>query len=473
MTSANVNRSMRYAALAVDFDGTIAHDSVCPPHVIDGLKRLKATGRRLLLVTGRELPELLSIFHDIGIFDRVVAENGALLYRPASGERVELGEPPPPALVEALRARGIPLSVGQSIIATVEPHETAVLEVIRGLGLECQVIFNKGAVMILPAGVNKASGMAVALAELGLSARNVVACGDGENDHAMLDSCEYSVAVSNAIATLQAKADRVTIAKRGDGILEVIEDLITDDLRTAQPAKARRSLPLGKDNRGEPVALPAAGVSMLVAGGPSSGKSSFVIRMLEAIAAAGYQYCVLDTRGEYLKFNPAVVFGTRDHTPDVTEVLTALEKPGVQAVVCLLAVPEAQRPGFVAKLLHRLAELRATTGRPHWIVIDEAQEAPASGPLGGEISGGISDDPSENAIHVSSDPAALAAEILSGVDVVVGRGADAFEAFAAFAAAAGVRAPAPSGPAPATGEALLWWRRTQAAPSRIGLSRKE
>src|SRR5258708_26224654 len=98
---------MRYTAVALDFDGTMAHDSDVAPRVIDGLRRLKETGRKLLLVTGRELPELLSIFPPIAIFDRVVAENGALLYRPESGERRELGGPPPPALVALLRRRGV------------------------------------------------------------------------------------------------------------------------------------------------------------------------------------------------------------------------------------------------------------------------------------------------------------------------------------------------------------------------------
>jgi hydroxymethylpyrimidine pyrophosphatase-like HAD family hydrolase len=306
---------MRYTALAVDYDGTIAHDGTVPPHVIDGLERLKATGRRLLLVTGRELPELKSVFPEVDLFDRVVAENGALLYRPASGEVEPLGDVPPPGFIETLRARGIPLSVGHSIVATVTPHETAVLEVIREMGLERQVIFNKGAVMVLPAGVNKASGMAAALAELALSPRNVVACGDGENDHALLESSEYSVAVANAVQSLKDRADRTTTGKRGDGVLEVIADLIADDLARAQPAKPRRRVVVGRDAAGEDVAVPAAGVSMLVTGGARSGKSSFVIRQLERLSACGYQYCVIDTRGEYLQFNPAVVFGRATMRP--------------------------------------------------------------------------------------------------------------------------------------------------------------
>src|SRR5205807_10529137 len=124
--------------------------------VVAGLRRLKETGRCLMRVTGRELDELLSIFAEVGVFDRVVAENGALLYCPSSGDRRALADKPPPALVELLRSRGVPISVGHSIIATVEPHETVVLQTIRELGLEHPVIFNKGAVMILPPGINKA-----------------------------------------------------------------------------------------------------------------------------------------------------------------------------------------------------------------------------------------------------------------------------------------------------------------------------
>ena len=460
---------MRYIALAVDFDGTIAHDSHCPAHVVAALKQIRDTGRRLLLVTGRELPELLSIFPEITIFDRVVVENGALLYRPASGEKEELGDAPPPAMIEMLKARGVPLSVGDSIVATVEPHETAVLEVIRELGLERQVIFNKGAVMILPAGVNKATGLAIALKELGLSARNVVACGDGENDHALLDSSEYSVAVANAIETLKDRADRVTVAKRGDGILEVIADLLAHDLAKTPAKKPRRVVTLGKDTHGNAVTVPAAGVSMLVTGGAKSGKSSFVIRMLDRLADCGYQYCVIDTRGEYLHFNPAVVFGTLEHGPDVSEILSALQKPGVHAVVCLAAVPPAERRGLVAKLLHSLVQLREETGRPHWVVIDEAQEAPTDDRVRGELA----DEPAENAIHVTSDPASLASDILASVDVVVGRGPTAHASFVEFADAVGAPRPPEPPRAPREGEALAWFRRGGDAPVLVELPHRD
>ena len=49
------------------------------------------------------------------------------------------------------------------------PHEKEAIEAIRDLGLELQVIFNKDAVMILPSGVNKMTGLAAALKEIGIS----------------------------------------------------------------------------------------------------------------------------------------------------------------------------------------------------------------------------------------------------------------------------------------------------------------
>src|SRR5207253_2522882 len=99
--------------------------------------------------------------------------------RPASREIKLLGEPPSERFVQELRRRGVsPLSVGRSIVATWHPHETTVLEVIRDLGLEMQVIFNKDAVMVLPAGVNKATGLTAVLHELELSPHEVVGVGD-------------------------------------------------------------------------------------------------------------------------------------------------------------------------------------------------------------------------------------------------------------------------------------------------------
>src|SRR5579859_722958 len=133
---------MRYFSLICDYDGTIAHDSLCAPSTLEALKRVRASGRKLVLATGRQLDELKEVFPDYAIFDRIVAENGAVLFRPASQDHKILADPPPAKFVEELRRRGVQqLSVGQSIVATWHPFESIVLDVIREQGLELQVIF--------------------------------------------------------------------------------------------------------------------------------------------------------------------------------------------------------------------------------------------------------------------------------------------------------------------------------------------
>ena len=155
-------------------------------------------------MTGRELHDLLAVCPHVEVFDRVVAENGAVVYCPATREEKLLGEPPPERVCpRPAGAWCVPVGVGRVIVATWKPHETAVLEVIRDLGLELHVTFNKDAVMVLPAGLNKATGLAEALRELGLSPHNVVGVGDAENDHAFLRLCECRIAVANAVPMLK------------------------------------------------------------------------------------------------------------------------------------------------------------------------------------------------------------------------------------------------------------------------------
>src|SRR6185312_2281634 len=160
-----------------------------------------------------------------------VAENGALLYHPATRAEKTLAPRPPDEFVATLRQRGVdPVSTGRVIVATWEPHETTVLQTIRDLGLELQIIFNKGAVMILPTGVNKATGLTAALSKLGISRHNTIGVGDAENDEAFLKMCEASAAVDNALEVVKKQVHIVTGGARGAGVSELIDQLIENDL---------------------------------------------------------------------------------------------------------------------------------------------------------------------------------------------------------------------------------------------------
>jgi hydroxymethylpyrimidine pyrophosphatase-like HAD family hydrolase len=218
---------MPIRTLATDYDGTIATHGTVDPDTLAALRRLRDAGGTLILVTGRELPQLKEVFPDLPLFHCVVAENGALLYWPETGRERPLCDPPEESFVRALRQRGVtPLSVGRVIVATYEPHETTVLTVIRDLGLERQVIFNKGAVMVLPSGVNKASGLTWALEELDIEASDVAGVGDAENDHALLQDCDVGAAVANALPSLKDHADLVLTERHGAGVAQLIERIL-------------------------------------------------------------------------------------------------------------------------------------------------------------------------------------------------------------------------------------------------------
>jgi HAD superfamily hydrolase (TIGR01484 family) len=232
---------VRYLALASDYDGTLATNGVVESETIEALRRLAASGRTLILVTGRQVDDLVRAFPEVTIFDRVVAENGAVLYQPERQQTRVLAQQPPPRFVEELRRRRVdPLFTGQVVVATVEPNGVKVIQAIRDLGLDLQVILNKGSVMVLPASVDKATGLAAALQELTLAPHTVVGIGDAENDLTFLAMCGRGIAVANALDPVKQRADLVTLGRAGAGVREVIDALLADDLQSAALKVRRR-----------------------------------------------------------------------------------------------------------------------------------------------------------------------------------------------------------------------------------------
>jgi HAD superfamily hydrolase (TIGR01484 family) len=453
---------MRYLALACDYDGTLALAGHVDPTTVDALRRLRESGRRLVLVTGRSLADILAVFPAANMFDRIIAENGAVLYRPAEREEKDLADPPSPELVAALRHEGVmPLSIGRTIVATWHPNETTVLRLIRDLGLELQVIFNKGAVMVLPSGVNKASGLAAALGELALSPHNCVGVGDAENDHTFLALCECAVAVANALPTLKERADLVTEADHGAGVIELVERMLASDLKDLRPTLSRHLIPLGKTETGETLQLEPYCHRVLIAGPSGSGKSTLATAILEQIAEHAYQICVIDPEGDYSKVDWAIVLGDQTRATTIPEVLDVLSSPGRNVVVNLLGIGLAERPQFFAALLPRLLELRAQTGRPHFIVIDEAHHLLPATP--GSATPSLPQD-CQSIMLVTVHPENVSPAALSSVAIVMAVGGASEEVIRGFSEATG--RPMPQVPAEATqaGEAVFWAPSANTAP---------
>jgi phosphoglycolate phosphatase (TIGR01487 family) len=221
---------MKYRLLATDYDGTIAHHGAVDAATVEALQKFKESGRKVLLVTGREIPDLHSVFSETSIFDLIVAENGALLYWPQTKFEKTIAPPPPKEFPELLRKKAVnTLSVGRVIVATMDVYEKPVREALTELKLDSEIIPNKGSLMVLPRGIDKGFGLAVALRELKIDPSEVVAVGDAENDHSLFRGAGFSAAVANALPELKAHASWVTPSAHGTGVRELIERILKED----------------------------------------------------------------------------------------------------------------------------------------------------------------------------------------------------------------------------------------------------
>jgi hydroxymethylpyrimidine pyrophosphatase-like HAD family hydrolase len=215
-----------FQAIAYDYDRTLADAGRVAPQTLDVLRRAREADRKLILITGRTLGDLRTVFSELSVFNTVVVENGATLFDPALGSEEPLCAPPPPQFLALLRERRVLFSVGKRVVASVRPYETAITRLIEELNLDLEIAFNRESIVALPFGVDKAAGLTTALSRLGLKPSGVVGIGDAKNDISFLRLCGFSVAVANAIDSLKEEVDVVTRQDHGAGAAEIIEQVI-------------------------------------------------------------------------------------------------------------------------------------------------------------------------------------------------------------------------------------------------------
>jgi HAD superfamily hydrolase (TIGR01484 family) len=455
---------VRYLALVSDYDGTLATHGEMAAGTAAAIERLRMSGRRAILVTGRRLDDLLATCPHAHLFDCIVAENGALVYAPRTRETTALGKRPPPAFTERLASLGVDFDVGEVMVATSLPHHTTVLDVIQQMGLELLIVFNRAAVMVLPPGVNKSTGLDYALRKLGLSFHEAVGVGDAENDHSFLERCECAVAVANAVPSIRRLAAFVTRGEAGQGVAELIEELIASDLAGAQDALQQNRIAIGSRPDGTSVTIPPYGVNVLIAGPSGSGKSTVTAGIVERLVDRAYQVCVVDPEGDYGTLQEVITLGSRRHPVGVNEALSVLEDPKVNLNVNLLAIKLDDRPEYFGELLTSLGVLRTRTGRPHWIVLDEAHHLlPAEW---GHLPRALPQQLGE-VVLVTVHPDHLPRPILARIDVVIAVGSAPDKTLRSFAAAAGRALSWPEGLSHQPGHIVVWFAGQADAPFQL------
>ena len=208
-------------AIATDYDETLAEIGFVPDRHLRAMERFRASGRLLILNTGRGLEDLLIVFPEIDRFDALILENGTILVDPVTREERLLADPLPESFLADLHRRGVsPIPKRRVIVDTWAIHEAEIRRAIHHAGLDLHLIFNQNTVMVLPAGVDKGSGLRAILEGTGITLDHVAGIGDGDNDLGLLEACGIKVAVPNAVPELLAKADHIlTFEELVDAIL--------------------------------------------------------------------------------------------------------------------------------------------------------------------------------------------------------------------------------------------------------------
>jgi hypothetical protein len=298
-----------------------------------------------------------------------------VLYYPGSAMIRDQGPPVAGRLLGELDRRGIYYQVGRVIVGTARADETAVREALAAAGVTRELIYNRAALMLLPAGVSKGSGVQQALRFLGLSPHDVLAVGDAENDLPLFDACGFSACPGDSVPEVQARVDWVFPGVHGAGIAAAItEQILPDRLAVQRSPRHRISIGWVAATSG-PVTVPARGVNMLIHGDPHSGKSWLAGALVERLVAARYAVCVIDPEGDYrvLARLPSLTW-TEVHEPtDVDRALDGLlPDPTASVVLDLSVLPHAAKVAVTEQALRKIREMRQSVGRPHWTLIDEA-----------------------------------------------------------------------------------------------------
>lgn len=457
---------MRYTCIAFDYDGTLAIEGKMNESLLCSLGKVKASGRNLILITGRILKDLYQVFPELDIFDYIVAENGAVLYSPATRIKKLLCEPIPNAFVRCLHQKGVnPVDVGNVIVASWHPNENLIIEAIHEFGLDLHISFNKGAVMVLPAGVNKATGLRAALDQLGHSVHNTIGVGDGENDFVLLDKCEYSVAVANALPVLKELADLTLSKDNGHGVEEFLDEvLLVDQLEEAEATRHR--ILIGYDQASQEIRVPSYNCNILIAGPSQSGKSSACMALLNQLSNQDYQFCLIDPEGEYDQAPHSVIVGNEHYAPEISDILRLLLNPSNSVVVNLLGVPLNERPNFFSQILSALHELKRKNGRPHFLVVDEAHHM--LHPYWNSIIEPAWLDPI-SFIAVTVDPLEISKSVLKHVDLLLSVGNNPVSTMDNFARALDLKPVSDAFEPLSHGQAEAWFCKAEKDSIRMNL----
>lgn len=258
-------RSSSWSVVASDLDGTLLDSGRgVTKRTAKAIERVHDNDGRFLMVTGRPVRWVTHIVEQLGTTDPVIAQNGAVVWDPVSGEVLStetLDHSVIADLVERLSkedpdlcwAIERPLGYARSpefapdrpadgceiapiadlltgdltkLLGRARSYSPERFERIRALvGDAAQVTHsgNDALIEIAASGVHKAATLAELVDGWSLTPEDVIAFGDQVNDEEMLAWAGWGVAMGNAAPHVQALADEVTLSNDQAGVARIIE----------------------------------------------------------------------------------------------------------------------------------------------------------------------------------------------------------------------------------------------------------
>jgi hypothetical protein len=222
---------------------------------------------------------------------------------------------------------------------------------------------------------------------------------------------------------------------------------------------------LGTAADGRQIRISPFASNILLAGSSDNERRNVATAFIENLCKQRYQFCLLDPRGAFEGVPDAIGLGRHKRAPTVDEIIRLVKDPAENAIINLCGVSMRQRASFVQELFARLQQLRARTGHPHWIVVDEAQDV-----LSRSWQPAPLDIPQqfEGIMCVTGNPAGVARSIWSRVNIVVAldrSGAPAFSQLRGLSQDGMLEIPA----IPANAGEAIFWSREAGAPFKIKL----
>lgn len=262
-----------YKLIATDLDGTLLRgDETVSDRTHAALRAACARGAAHLVVTGRSVPWTRPVLEMLGHEGLAVCGQGAQLYH--AGERRMLTSVTLDRRLAADALAKIEAAIGPLALAVsrdgvdgevlvgpgfreqeegslpssvLEDREQAWAEPLNKLYIQhprldddalgraareaagdlvSVTVSGPGIVELVPLGLSKAKGLALAARRLRVHASQTIAFGDMPNDIPMFGWAAHGVAMENAHPELRSVADEVTATNEADGIAIVLEKLL-------------------------------------------------------------------------------------------------------------------------------------------------------------------------------------------------------------------------------------------------------